>query len=63
MRLRILKGHFTSQLNGMTSDGQNSVAVIVLDFYDFYVANKCNNTCDANGLRSLTCEVRLSGLD
>jgi hypothetical protein len=29
VRLRIRKGRFRSHVNGMTSDGQNSVAAIV----------------------------------
>jgi hypothetical protein len=33
VRLRIRKGRFTSHFNGMTSDGQNSVAAIVLNTF------------------------------
>jgi hypothetical protein len=32
VRLGIRKGRFTSHVNGMTSDGQNSVAAIVIPF-------------------------------
>jgi hypothetical protein len=33
VRLRIRKGSFTSHVNGMTSDGQNSVAAIVRNLF------------------------------